>query len=77
MNGMEEVLSIVRQICPHTDIGPDTELVESGILTSLDFFELISELEKRFDMQIEEDLIDAENFRTAETIIRTVLGGRV
>lgn len=73
MNKMEDVLSIVRQICPHVNIGPDTELVESGILTSLDFFELVSELEMRFDIQIDEELIDAENFVTVDAIVKNVL----
>ena len=73
MNKTELVLKIVNQICPFAQIGPRTELIDSRILTSLDLFDLIVELETALDIRISEDLILAENFATVEKIVQTVL----
>ena len=48
MDKVELVLKIVAQICPFVQIGPETELIDSGILTSVDLFDLITELETEF-----------------------------
>ena len=61
MDKVELVLKIVAQICPFVQIGPETELIDSGILTSVDLFDLITELETEFDIRIDEQLIEAEN----------------
>lgn len=73
MNKTELVLKIVNQIFPFAQIGPTTELIDSRILTSLDLFDLIVELETALDIRISEDLILAENFATVEKIVQTVL----
>ena len=53
MDKVELVLKIVAQICPFVQIGPETELIDSGILTSVDLFDLITELETEFDIRID------------------------
>lgn len=69
------VLDALDKVCPYTHIESSTELIDSGILTSIDLFELIAELESRFNIRIPEELIEAENFVTAETIAEIVLRG--
>ena len=75
MDKVELVLKIVAQICPFVQIGPETELIDSGILTSVDLFDLITELETEFDIRIDEQLIEAENFATVKKIVEVVLQG--
>ncbi len=75
MNKVETVIRILLRICPFACIEPETELIESGILTSVELFELLMELETELDIRIPEELIEPENFATAETIARTVLKG--
>ncbi len=48
-------------------------MIDSRILTSLDLFDLIVELETALDIRISEDLILAKNFATVEKIVQTVL----
>ena len=74
MDKVELVLKIVAQICPFVQIGPETELIDSGIL-SVDLFDLITELETEFDIRIDEQLIEAENFATVKKIVEVVLQG--
>ena len=70
---VDAVLIILRDICPYSKIEGDTELIESGILTSLDLFELIVGLEEQFNIHIDEDLIDPDNFQSASVISEKLL----
>lgn len=48
----------------------DTDLLESGILDSLQFVELLSQLEQHFGFRIKIDNIDLEDLRTLARIAR-------
>ena len=73
MNKIDIVINFVSKICSFTSIDKSTELIESGILSSLSLFELIEEIETEFDIRIGEALIISENFVTVEKIVDTVL----
>lgn len=75
MDKTKLVTKIIHQICPLAQIEATTELIDSGILTSLDLFNLIVELETAFDFRMDESLIAAENFVTAEKIAQVILQG--
>lgn len=68
MKKIDIVLKIVEEICPFKDINEKTELIDSGIITSLELFELVSALENKFNIEINEELIVKENFVTIEKI---------
>lgn len=73
MNKVDYVLKVIRKVCPYAHIDAETELIDSEILSSLDLFDLIAELEAELDIRIPEELIVAENFSTAKIIASTVL----
>lgn len=75
MNKVSAVLNILRNMRPFADIDESTELIESELVDSLGLFELIGALEDEFDIRIDEDLIDPENFSTAKIIAERLLGG--
>jgi len=50
----------------------DTDLLESGILDSLQFVELLLQLEQNFNLRIKIDDINLEDLRTLERIARLV-----
>ena len=59
--------------CFHIEVpSPDTDLLESGILDSLQFVELLVQLEQNFDLRIKIDDIDLEDLRTLARIARLV-----
>ncbi len=59
--------------CFHIDIpSADTDLLGSGILDSLQFVELLLQLEQNFDLHIKIDDINLEDLRTLERIARLV-----
>lgn len=51
---------------------PDTDLLETGILDSFQFVELLLQLERHFDLRIKIDDIDLEDLRTLARIARLV-----
>ena len=51
---------------------PDTDLLESGVLDSFQFVELLLQLEQRFGLRIRIDDIELEDLRTLARIARLV-----
>lgn len=51
---------------------PETDLLESGILDSFQFVELLLQLEQNFKLRIKIDDIDLEDLRTLARIARLV-----
>ncbi len=65
-----EVLFVERF---HIEVpSPDTDLVETGILDSFQFVELLLQLEQHFGFRIKIDDIDLDDLRTLARIARLV-----
>jgi D-alanine--poly(phosphoribitol) ligase subunit 2 len=57
----------------HVEVpSPDTDLLETGILDSFQFVELLFELEQRFGFRIKIENIDLDDLRTLARIARLV-----
>ena len=69
---MEKLISILKDLHPDVDYGKETELIDGGILTSLDIVALISEINDAFDISIPAHEIRSENFNSAAAIMRLV-----
>jgi methoxymalonate biosynthesis acyl carrier protein len=54
------------------DVSPDEPLIENGVLTSLQTVELVTYLEERFDIIVEDEEFDEENFGSVEAIASLV-----
>ena len=54
------------------EVSPDEPLIENGVLTSLQTVELVTFLEERFDIIVEDEEFDEENFGSVETIASLV-----
>ncbi len=51
---------------------PETDLLESGILDSLQFVELLVQLERQFNLRLKIDDIELDDLRSLERIARLV-----
>jgi D-alanine--poly(phosphoribitol) ligase subunit 2 len=66
---MENVIAEIFSQKLHVDVpSHNSDLFESGVLDSLQFVELLFQLELQFRVRISLDEIDLENFRTIERI---------
>ena len=54
------------------EVSPDEPLIENGVLTSLQTVELVTFLEERFDIIVEDEEFDEENFGSVEAIASLV-----
>jgi methoxymalonate biosynthesis acyl carrier protein len=54
------------------EVPPDEPLIENGVLTSLQTVELVTFLEERFDILVEDEEFDEENFGSVEAIAALV-----
>lgn len=72
-NAVIERLGTLFFECFHIEVpSPDTDLLESGILDSLQFVELLLQLEQRFGFRIRIDDMDLDDLRTLARIARLV-----
>jgi D-alanine--poly(phosphoribitol) ligase subunit 2 len=53
---------------------PDIDLLDTGILDSFQFVELLYQLERQFDFRVKIDDIDLDDIRTLARIARLVAG---
>ena len=65
---MEELLEILGELHDDVDFTTEENLVEDGILNSLDIVSLITEINDRLDVQIPAEEILPENFNSAEAL---------
>jgi acyl carrier protein len=54
------------------EVPPDEPLIDNGVLTSLQTVELVTFLEERFDIIVEDEEFDEENFGSVEAIASLV-----
>jgi D-alanine--poly(phosphoribitol) ligase subunit 2 len=72
-NAMTERLGAVFAETFHIEVPPaDLDLLESGILDSFQFVELLMELERRFGLRIKLEEIELDDLRTLSRIARLV-----
>ncbi len=70
---MEELLKQLQELKPAVDFTSDS-LVDSEELDSLDIVDIISMIEANYDIEIEPDQIDPDNFQSVEAMWRMISG---
>ena len=54
------------------DLNPGTELITQNLLDSMEFLELVSYLEEKYNIELDPDVLTPENFKTPTDIARMV-----
>ena len=65
---MEELYEILKELHPEVDFESAEELIDDGILDSLDMVTLVTEINDRFDVSIPPEEIIPENFNSAKDL---------
>lgn len=65
---MEELIKKLNEIRPDVDFTKETKLIDNGVLDSFDIISIVGELNETFDVEIEVDDLEAENFNSAEAM---------
>jgi acyl carrier protein len=66
---MEKLMEILQSIRPHVDYAGETELIDKRILDSFDMITLIQELEEAFEVEIDLEYVEPENFNSVAAML--------
>ena len=69
---MEQLLEILSGLHPDVDFLTTTDLIDDGILDSLDIVTLVTEIHAEFDVTIPAEEIVPENFNSAEALMSLI-----
>ena len=70
---MEELLEILKSLHPEVNFETTDDLVDDGILDSLDIVTLVTEINSEFDVAIPAEEIIPENFNSAKALWELIL----
>ena len=69
---MEKLLEILSSLHPDVDFETAEDLVDDGILDSLDIVTLVTEINAEFDVTIPAEEIVPENFNSAKELMALI-----
>lgn len=69
---MEQIVEIIREICPTIGELEGVKLVTDKIIDSVELVQIISDLEEAFQVEIDMEDIVPENFDTVEAIWKLI-----
>ncbi len=65
---MEEMLSVLEEIRPDVDFKNEKKLIDGKVLSSFDIIAIVNGLDQEFDIEIDIDDLEPENFNTIEAM---------
>ncbi len=69
-----DILQFVRARCPqYPALGPDTDLLDEGLLDSLLLVDLIFQIEERYGITLGSNHVSPANFRSVAAIVGLVM----
>ncbi|MBE6667431.1 MAG: acyl carrier protein [Ruminococcaceae bacterium] len=69
---MEKLIEILSSIHPDVDFENTVDLIDDGILDSLDIVTIVTEINDVFDVTIPAEEIVPENFNSAEALFALI-----
>ena len=69
---MESIMEILKGIRPDVDFENETALIDDGILDSFDIISIVSEFCEAFEVDIDAEDLEAENFNSAEAMMNLI-----
>ena len=69
---MDKLIEILTSLHPDVNFATATDLVDEGILDSLDIVTLVTEIDAEFDVTIPAEEIVPENFNSAEALMSLI-----
>ena len=65
---MEELIAVLKTIRPDVDFENEKKLIDDGVLDSFDIIQVVMELNEAFDVEINVEDLEPDNFNTVEAM---------
>jgi acyl carrier protein len=69
---MEELKKVLKKAAPKVDWDYEGDLIEDGILDSIDIISVVSEITAAYDIEIPSEEMEVENFCNAQAIYELI-----
>ena len=69
---MEKIIEILTELHPEVDFNTATELIDDGVLDSLDIVSLVAAIDTEFGIVVPAEEIVPENFNSAEALMALI-----
>ena len=69
---MEKLIEILTELHPDVDFATAEDLIDEGVLDSLDIVSLVSQIDSEFDVTIPVEEIIPENFNSAKALFALI-----
>lgn len=66
------LLKKLNEVRPEIDFTKQNKLIDDGILDSFDIISLVNLLNEAFDIEIEMDDLEAENFNSPDAMLKLI-----
>ena len=68
----EELMEILEELRPDVEFEGCTDLIDGGVLDSFDIVSLVSELNDAFDIEINVEHLQPENFNSVDAMLELI-----
>ena len=68
----EQLLALLDEIRPDVEFEKETKLIDDGILDSFDIISIVNELNEHYDIEIDVDDLEPENFNSVEAMLELI-----
>ena len=68
----EDLRAILEEIRPDVDFENEKELIDGGVLESMDIVAIVGEIKEAFDVTIGVEHLTPENFNSEEAILELI-----
>lgn len=72
MVNRETLMNILLDVCPDVDFENERELIDDGLLESLDIVSIVTSMMDEFDVEINVDDLLPENFNSVDDMIALI-----
>ncbi len=72
MDEREKLIGLLSDVCPNVDFDHETDLIDEGLIDSLDLVTIVSEIMEQFGVEINVNDLMPENFNSADDILALI-----
>lgn len=68
----EKLIALLEDIRPDVEFEKETKLIDDGVLDSFDIISIVQEMNEAFDVEIDVDKLEPENFNTVDAMLELI-----